>query len=199
MASQVEICNRALIKLGAGQITSITDNSKAARILSGLWDTVRKAELSRRFWVFALTRAQLAALATKPSWGFAYQYQLPTDFLKLAQVNDTFVPPGMMDYRNADDSTYAIEGQNLLTDLGAPLKIRYVRDITDTGLFDPLFDEMLASKLAVEACYAITQSRDGQRTAQEDYKAAVREAALSNAIAKPPQGMLDDSWMMGRL
>ena len=52
MASQVEICNRALIKLGAGQITSITDNNKQARILSGLWETVRKAELTKRYWNF---------------------------------------------------------------------------------------------------------------------------------------------------
>lgn len=199
MASQVDICNRALIKVGAGQITSITDNTKAARILSSLWDTVRKSELQKRFWNFALQRTTLPALADTPAWGFGYQYQLPTDFLKLQQINDLFIAPGMADYRSSDDSAWAIEGQSILTDFGAPLKIRYVRDITDTGLFDPLFVEAMACKLAVEACYAINQSRDGVRQAQDDYKMAVKEAALSNAIAKPPQGLLDDSWMMGRL
>lgn len=199
MASQVDICNRALIKLGAGQITSITDNTKAARVLSGLWDTVRKAELQKRFWNFALTRTSLAALGATPDWGFGYQYQLPVDFLKLNQINDTFIPPGLMDYRNGDDSPYAIEGQVILTNFGSPLKIRYVKDVTDTSLFDALFTEAFASRLAVEACYAITQSRDGTRQANDDYKQAVKDASLSNAIAKPPQGMPDDSWMMGRL
>lgn len=199
MASQVEICNRALIKLGAGQITSITDNNKQARVLSDLWSTVRKAELTRRFWNFALSRTSLAALSTTPAWGFGYQYQLPTDFLKLMQINDTFIAPSLVDYRSGDDSAYAIEGTSLLTNFGAPLKIRYVADVTDPGLFDPLFAEVLASKLAYEACYTITQSRDGQRAAQDDYKFAIREAALSNAIAKPPQGMPDDAWMLGRL
>lgn len=199
MASQVDICNRALIKLGAGQITSITDNTKAARVLSGLWDTVRQAELSKRFWVFALTRTTMAALGTTPAWGFSYQYQLPTDFLKLAQINDIFIAPGLMDYRNGDDSPYAIEGETLLTDFGAPLKIRYVRDVTDAGTFDALFCDMLAARLAYEACYSITQSREGQNEAKEDYRASAREASISNAIAKPPQGLLDDSWMMGRL
>lgn len=199
MASQVDICNRALIKLGAGQITSITDNNKQARILSGLWDTVRKSELTKRYWNFALVRSSLAALASTPAWGFDVQYQLPTDFLKLVQINDTFIAPSLVDYRTGDDSAWAIEGNVVMCNFGAPLKIRYVADVTDPGLFDALFDEVLASKLAYESCYAITQSRDGQRAAQEDYKMAVREAALSNAIAKPPQGLPDDSWVLGRL
>ncbi len=199
MASQVEICNRALIKLGAGQITSITDNSKQARILSALWDTVRKSEMTKRFWMFSLVRTTLPALADKPSWGFAYQYQLPPDFLKLAQVNDTFIAPGQADYRASDDSPYAIEGGVIMPEWGARLRIRYVQDSQDTGLFDDLFGEVMASKLAYESCYSITQSRDGQRAAQDDYKAALRDASISNAIAKPPQGLPDDSWMLGRL
>jgi hypothetical protein len=199
MASQVDVCNRALIKLGAGQITSITDNNKQARTLSALWDTVRKAELAKRFWNFALQRTSLPALSTTPNWGYGYAYQLPVDFLKLAQVNDVFIAPGLQDYRNQDDSPYAIEGDQILTDFGAPLKIRYVMDVTDSSLFDPLFAEALASRMAYEACYAIMQSRDGQRAAADDYKQAIKDAALSNALAKPPQGMLDDSWMMGRL
>lgn len=199
MASQVEICNRALIKIGGGQITSITDNTKAARVLSGLWDSVRRAELAQRFWTFAMARTSLAALATPPAWGFANAYQLPVDFLKIAQVNDVWVAPGLVDYRNGDDSPYAIEGGQIITDFGAPLKIRYVRDITDPGLFDQLFGEMLASRLAMEACYSIMQSREGQNVAEKDYMRALRNASLSNAITKPPQGLPDDSWVMGRL
>ena len=199
MASQVEICNRALIKLGAGQITSITDNNKQARLLAALWDTIRKTELTKRFWNFALQRTSLPALSTTPAWGFTNAYQLPVDFLKLAQVNDVFIATGLQDYRNQDDSPYAIEGSVIMTDFGAPLKIRYVKDVTDAGLFDPLFAEAMASRLAYEACYGITQSRDGTRQAADDYKQAIKDAALSNALAKPPQGMLDDSWMMGRL
>lgn len=199
MASKTEIINRALFKLGGNPITDVTDNSQAARVMSGLWDTVRKSELTKRYWNFALARTSLAALSTAPDWGFDYQYQLPTDFLKIVQINDVFISPGMQDYRNMDDSPYSIEGEVILTDFGAPLKIRYIKDITDTGLFDPLFCEVMSSKLAYEACYAITQSLQGREQAGNDYKQAVREAGLSNAVSKPPQGTLDDSWMLGRL
>lgn len=199
MASQVEIVNRAIIKLGGETITSLADNKKSARVFSSLWDTVRKAELSRTYWNFATQRASLPALADAPDWGFAYAYQLPTDYLKLMQVNDIFVAPGLADYRQYDDSPYAIEGQSIFTDFGAPLKIRYVKDITDTGLFHDLFVEALASKLAYEACYSVTQSREGQRQASDDYNKALKEARLSNAVERPPVGLPDDSWVLGRL
>lgn len=199
MASQVEIVNRALTKLGASRITSLSDSNKSARAMSACWDTVRKAELSRRNWNFALARQSLPALGTTPDWGYGYQYQLPNDYLKLVQVNDIYAAPGLVDYRQSDDSPWAVEGSAILTDFAAPLKVRYVRDVTDTGLFHPLFVEVMACKLAEETCYEIMQSRDGQRQALEDYKIAIKEATLLNAIERPPQGIPDDSWMLGRL
>lgn len=199
MASQVEICNRALTKLGAARITSIIDASKSARCMAALWDTVRRAELRKRNWNFALARTSLPSLSTAPAYGFANAFQLPADFLRLVQVSDIYVIPGMTDYREGDDSPYAIEGQQLLTDFSAPLKLRYVKDVTDPGTFDALFVEAMAAKLAYEGCYEITQSNQGREAAAQDYKFTIAEAARANAIEKPPQGLPDDSWVMGRL
>lgn len=199
MASQVEIVNRALTKLGSDRITSMGDAVKPARTMSALWDTVRRAELRKRTWNFAKVRTTLASLATAPVFGFGYQYQLPSDYLRPVQIGDVYVIPGLTDYREGDDSAWTIEGSVLLTDFAAPLQFVYVKDVTDPGAFDATFVEVMASKLAYEACYDITQSNQGRQQAAEDYKAAVRDAALQNAIEKPPQGLPDDSWVMGRL
>lgn len=199
MASQTDICNRALTKVGATRITNINDNSKSARVMSALWDTVRKAELRRRFWKFAIARTTLPALSEKPSWGYNTAFQLPADFIRLVQVNDTFAVPAMTDYRDQDDSAYQIEGSQILTIFNAPLKIRYVQDVTDPGKFDSLFVEALASKLAYEACEEITQSLSKRQQAAEDYKQAMRDATLAGAIERAPQGFPDDSWMLIRL
>lgn len=199
MASQTEIVNRALTKLGAARVTNINDGAKSARAMSAIYDTVRKAELRKHNWSFALTRTALPALADAPAWGYAKQFQLPTDFLRMTQVNDVFLVPAMAEYVTGDNSAYAIEGQMILTDFGAPLKIRYVRDITDPGLFDALFVEVFAAKLAYEACEEITNSNTKKQVMDDDYRECVRIAARTNAIERPPQGIPDDSWMIGRL
>jgi len=199
MASQTEIMNRALTKLGAARITNALDNSKSARVMNALWDTVRKAELRRRIWTFATTRTSLPAVSPAPAWGHANAYQLPADFLRIVQINDTFAVPALTDYRDQDDSAYQIEGGQILTDFNAPLKIRYVRDIADPGVFDALFVETLASKLAYEGCEEITQSSSKKQSAADDYKQALREATATGAVERAPQGFPDDSWMLIRL
>lgn len=199
MAGQIEIANRALFKLGALPLLSMGDNNKQARIMSGLWDTVRKAELRRHLWSFALRRVTLPALGDTPAWGYGYAYQLPSDFLRAVQVNDILISPSEADYRNYDDSPYAIEGGRLLTDFAAPLKFRYVADVSDPGAFDALFVEALAAKLAYEACEGLTQSNEKKSATGQDYQAAIKAAAMVAAIEKPPQGIADDAWMTTRL
>lgn len=199
MASQVDIANKALSILGAARITAITDNTKSARAISAHWDMVRRAEIRKHFWAFALKRDALPALADAPAWGFDTAYQLPADFLRLFQINDTFVVPAQTDYRTMDDSAWAIEGGAVLCNFGAPLKIRYVRDIMDTASFDPLFADVMAARLAYDACEEITNSTNKQAAAGERYKQCLNDAVRANSIERPPSGILDDSWMVARL
>ena len=199
MASQTDIANRALTKLGAARITSITDSNKSANVMAVLWDTVRRSELRRSFWSFAITRASLPMLSTAPAWGFAGAFQLPVDYLRLVQVNDTFLVPGADDYVTGNNSAYAIESGQILTDFSAPLKIRYVSDVTDTGLWDPLFDEVMATKLALEAVEQITDSNQKKQILAQEYKDVMRIAVQAGAIERPPESIPDDSWISRRL
>lgn len=200
MASRVDIANLALTKLGsASKITSLTDNSVAARAMNGVYDITRKALLRRYHWSFALTRAALPALATAPAWGFAKQYQLPADYLRIVQVNDVFAVPALNDYIDGDTSAWSIESGAILTDFGAPLKVRYVRDVTDEGTFDALFVSAFAAKLAAEVCEQITQSNTKKQGALADLKDALRDAVMTGAIEKPPTAIADDSWITARI
>lgn len=199
MASQVEIANRALTKLGEQRITSLSDDVEAARVVDSLWDIVRDAELRERNWNFSMTRASLAALVSTPDWGFAYQYQLPSDCLRVVQVDEYFPGPSMSDYRNSSEAIWQIEGGKILTDIGAPLPIRYVARIEDTGAWDALFVEAFACRLAAECCERLTQSNTKRQLAWDEHHRAIMAAARADAIENPSEPLPDDAWLLSRI
>ena len=190
---KTQIANYALSKLGEEPVLLLTDDTKPARLLNRIFDQVRDAELRRSRWKFSLKRAQLVALVSAPDWGFAKQYPLPADFLSLVQVNDIYVRP-----LSKQRGPWSLEGGLLLTDIPAPLKVRYVAQITNTGLFDPLFVEALACKLAMEAGETLTQSETKRARAADEYKYALSEAQRQDAIETTPDEMPWGSWLDAR-
>lgn len=193
MTSQVKIANRALTKIGSARITSLDEDSKAASTINSMWDAVLDAELRAHRWHFAKARATLPRLSEAPAFEFANQFSLPRDYLSLLRVGQFIV------YPRADMSgLYSIEGGNILTNLGAPLNIRYIRRISDPNVFDALFAEAFACKLAFEACEAITQSSTKKQTAAQEYQAAIEQAIRINAIERPAQAITDDTWLESR-
>lgn len=189
MASDVEMANRALQKLGATRITSLTDNSTNARSCNFAFQPVKLAELRKHPWNFAIDRASLAADAVPPAWGKANSFQLPSDFLRLA--------PDYPEY-NFNDKDWQIEGRKILTDDGAPLYIRYIKNVTDPNQMDPLFREAFATKLAIEICEELTQSNTKKAELKQDYELIIREAKKTNAIENISAEPAEDTWISER-
>jgi hypothetical protein len=201
MSSIIEICNRALTKLGSNRITSLNDNVKGARTMAANYDPVRRAAIRAHRWSFAIVRTTLPAMSDAPAWGFTKQYQLPADNLRVDQVDRYWVWFGNLfrGYTDSFDFTpYAIESGRILTNLSAPLKVRYSRDITDPNLFDTTFDEYLACRLALEACEDLTQSSTKFQQIEAQLKDAQMEAVRANAIERPPQPLAESEWIMAR-
>lgn len=199
MASDIEIVNVALTRMGEKRIAAFSDPNERARVMSDCYATSRDRLLRAFRWNFAMQRTQLAADAGAPSWGFSYRYLVPGDFLKLDMVNDIFVGLDTSDYRNKDDSEYALEANYILTNIGAPLKIRYIRQVTTAGLFDASFVAALSCRLALDTVERITQSTTKKESIRNDLKEVIVEAVRSMAIEKPPQPIPDESWMIGRI
>jgi len=198
--SDVSIANSALSKIGGGSIIALTDDTPAGIAVNARYANVRDAELRRHVWRFAVKRASLAALTTTPAFGYALEYQLPADCLRLL-VAGKFAPGlNLSEFRwGVDDLDYTIEGRKILTDIGAPLYIRYVYRVTDPTQFDPAFAEAFASRLGYELCTTLTDSTTRKDMAKADYKDAIREAIKANALEQPPQALADDSWLASRV
>jgi len=199
MTSQVDIANRALTKLGASRIISFGDDNKQSRAILSMFDIVRDAELRSHIWSFSVKRDSLPALTSTPAWGFSYEYQLSSDSLRLLMVNDIYNGPSMEDYRNQPVADYSLEGNKILTNFAAPLKVRYISRVTDTTQWDSMFVEAFACRLAMELAEDLTQSNTKREMAQNEYMAALRGAIRASSVEQPAQALPDNSWLLSRL
>jgi len=203
VSSQTEICNSALTLLGADTINAITDQTTNARALNAVWNLERDSELRKNIWKFSITRANLPALADAPVNGpYTAQFELPSGCLRVLQVgNSNFDWPGvdLSDFRSGPtNDDYVIEGGMVLTNLAPPISIRYIRQVTDTTLWDPCFCTAFASRIARRACFRITQSSAKEKDCIAEYLTAIKDGIRANAFETPPTIQADDTWVATR-
>lgn len=200
-SSQIQICNRALQKLGVSiPIVNLTDNNANARAMSTAWLPVVEAELRRRRWRFSILRQNLALLSSAPANGvYGNMFQLPSDCLRILNVGDWWPGQDISDYRGRTTAEYSVENNIILTNYGAPLSLRYVSRVLNTGQWDSAFAEAISARLALETCEQITQSVEKRKLAAAEYKQAILEATKANALENPSEFMADDSWVTSRI
>lgn len=184
MASAVQICNRALIKLGADTIISMTEDSKPARLCNILYTPLREELLRLHPWNFAIARADLAQSTSDPLFGFDFSYPLPVDCLRVLKLDDTTIK-------------YKIEGRSILTDSDEVLLI-YIKNETDTTKFDSLFTSALVLKLAIELSYNITGASNVAAGILDEYKNFMREAKLRDGQEGTPDQLENYTWLDSR-
>lgn len=185
MASVVDVCNRALDKLGASPITSLEDGNTAANLCNRTWPVVRDRLLRSYPWNFAVKRSITAPESTAPAWGFLYQHALPTDCLRFLEV---------LDLRTDE---YQIEGGTILTDQDT-LRIRYIRKATDPNDYDGMYLDAVSSLLAFEMCEKINQNNQKKEFLWQEYQDNVMRARSVDAQENPVQQFEEDSWIEAR-
>ena len=150
MPSETQLCNMALMKCAAKPlIASLTEDSENARLCNTFYGAVRDAMLRSHPWNCAIERKTITALSDAPDSDYDYQYQLPTNpyCLRILQVGTLRQQP----------IAWKVEGRRLLTNEGSP-SIVYVKRITDTNEFDPMFIDALVIKLAIKIAMPLTES-----------------------------------------
>ena len=199
MASQVQICNLALKKLGENAIISINDDTEEAEALRLIYSLVLENELRIHNWNFSIKRTTLAALADAPAFGYEKQFALPSDFLRAIQVGEHFVCENLKDYVTDTSLYYTIEGNRILCDEAAPLKFRYVRKDINEDEFDAAFVMACANRLAFELAEDSTQSNSKRQLAAQAYRDSLISAVDAGAVEIPAKRIQDDSWTLARL
>lgn len=180
------ICNRALQLVGsAQQIMNLTDTSREGRACARAYDFCRRAELRAHPWNFAFKRAQLAADTTVPPFGPTFRFPWPTDCLRV-------IIPKCSSY------DWQVEGRAIVSSDSSPLDIRYVADIEDPTIFDAMFCETLAYRIALAIVQDMTQSSTVQSELGAAYKGSLLEARKVDALESLPETAADSSWITSR-
>jgi hypothetical protein len=187
MATPVQICNSALLKIGEPRINSLSDNTKAAIACNEQYEKLRNEVLRAHPWNFAIKRAELASVATAPVYGFDQAYQIPTDCLRiLGHEGEEY------------DRDYKVEGDKVLTNT-SEFKIRYISLIEDTSKYDENFQEALALRIAADLAYYLTQSTSLKSQLLQEYELSLSRARSYDAQEGFPEDIGADFWINQRL
>lgn len=151
--SDVALCTRALIRIGAGPIESFNDGTAESEIAGALFAPVRDALLSAYGWSFALGQAALARLETPPLADYAAAYQLPGDFLRAISAGNASRGRGLQ---------YRIARGALHTDAQAVVLTYIFRPAEEE--FPPYFDAALIARLSAEFTIPVTENTSRAET-----------------------------------
>ena len=183
--SNVQIVNNALVRIGGSSIISLDENSEAARAANLIYEQTRDAVLRDHLWNFAMIRSSLAANAVAPAFGYVYSYALPTNCLRVTQLEEKSM-------------VFKIEGRNLLTD-ESPARIIYVSRVTDPNQFDAMFTEALSARLAAELAITVAESNSLYQNMMEVYRMKITDARSIDGQESGEPEIVSDTWLDSRL
>jgi hypothetical protein len=186
----VAIGNLTLQKIGADdQIADPDENSACARALRASWDLVRRITLRELTPSCAIGRLSIPRRVSGPEpIGFDSAFPMPANNLRLLEV---LSPLSVRD-------SYKLEGGEVLADTDGPVAIRFVRDLVDTSLWDPLFVQSFADRLGMQIADRVTCSLERVARCAADYKAAKQAAGGADAKENPPVETDESSWITSR-
>jgi hypothetical protein len=184
-SSKVDICNAALIRLGADTISALSDNNERARLCNQTYDRKRRMRLRSHPWRFSIARQALSESSTEPAFGFEHQFPLPSDCLRPISLDN-------------EAQVFQIEGRMLLTD-DDEADLKYIKDVTAEQDFDDLFSEVLALDIAEDLARHLTNSETVVESIRKERAELLRDARSFDAQEGTPEDMNDDVWLNARL
>lgn len=187
MLTDVEIINLGVSKIAANRVSRIDPaRTPLEAYMAVNYPHWKRVELSKRRWVFAMVDDyQLTLNETLSNVDRPYKYILPVDCLYPVRIR----------------STEWVQRGRYIHSAYNSLRISYIKNAHESE-FDPLFEEVLACKIAMESCEYITQSNTKKDAARADYEEAIKLAGAANAFVIGSEDInkedQDFSWLVTR-
>ena len=194
--TKAAICNLALAHL---QITDIsianldTDEGDVAVQCRLHYDVARRAALYDHNWNCATRREQLALLEEN-SADFLYRYSLPTDYLKIQEIQRPTRNSLPIEYKVETDGVR----QTLLTNEQNAVAV-LTFDLENTSLFSPGLVTSFGWALAAELAPALTGDLELQQMALTVYQNTSRAAEANDSGEGLPDPEIDAPWIYAQI
>jgi hypothetical protein len=94
---------------------------------------------------------------------------------------------------------WRIEGGQLLTDVGAPLRLRYIARVEDVSQWDAMLLDVVAAKLAASIAFTVTSNASLAAQMLQAYQQMHAEARRMDAReASQDEEVTADLWSLAR-
>lgn len=132
-----------------------------------------------------------------PPWGFNRKFALPTDFVRLIEVDGM---SGVSSVLGGIGHTvdYSIEGRYITCNDSGPIFIRYVYLNSTVTDMDNLFTEAIACRVALECSTEIKQNDANYQKLSSDYNYIISTAKRADSIETPGEVIEEDDWLKAR-
>ena len=188
MATDVEICNRALDAIGTAPITALGDGGRASDLCDRYFQQIVDDVLRSHPWNCAMTRVEIDADATAPEFGPANRYALPEDCLRVLKVEGDADPLVQ----------WQVEAGYIVTDEPEPLQVVYTARVEATAL-DPMLVSAIAARLAMELSMPLTGSADMRQVMEREFIQRMRAARSADGQEGTPLRLGADEFGLSRL
>lgn len=158
MASEIDICNLALARLGdEANVASIQppEGSVQAEQCARFYPIARDTLQAQFPWGFCTVRDTLALLTQLPAFGWQYAYAQPDLCLRVLSVTDEQGRP--VNYEAESDAA----GLPVLYTNQREARVHYTRQVVDTERFPALFTDALAWQLAAMLAGPVLKGAQG--------------------------------------
>ena len=176
--TKIEICNHALLKIGADTIASLDINQndqeavvQSAKFCNLLFNQALEEVLRTYRWNSALKRTILTRLTEAPAFKFKYKYQLPNDCVRVVNVYD--------EKEAYDDRReYVVEGRTILCDYDKVF-LCYVSLVEDVNTLDAFLTQCIIQNLAIKLSVPMQLDQVMQNNLIREYNEVILPQARS--------------------
>lgn len=198
MPSTVDICNLALMHIGANTtISSLSEQSAEARACARIFDTARDATLRDHNWNFATRHITLADIGSPPE-GWSYRYQYPNDCIKAISITQSQRNPSAqkpLSFRVIAQEN--LDRKAIICNM-SPATLEYVAKVTNPENFDPLFVDALSLRVASMIAFTITGKTRLRNDALNLYQDVISNARYIDAQEGKSQDIAEAEWITYR-